>query len=173
MTDPATAPRDAMLAEIEASFTRLTAFLDGLDPALLDGPTDAAGWTAKDHVIHLAVWAGSMIAVLDGAPRWEAMGVDRVLWRTLADGYDAINEHIRQANRHRSAADARRALEEAHRALTGRVAGMSVFELSLPYKHYQPWATDRTDPLFAYVRGNTEEHYDEHRAYIAAIVGAA
>lgn len=172
MTDPATAPRDAMLAEIEASYERLVAFLDGLDDAAWEGPTDAAGWTAKDHVTHLAVWAASMIAVIEGKPRWDAMGVDRVLWRTIAEGYDQINEHIRQRNRHLSPAEARGALEAAHRALTGRVARMSVVDLSLPYQHYQPWATGRTEPLHAYVRGNTEEHYDEHRGYIAAIVGA-
>jgi len=172
MSDPTTAPRDAMLAEIEDGYDRLVAFLDALDEAALDGPVDAAGWTAKDHVIHLAVWARSMVAVIEGRPRWDDMGVDRVLWRTIAEGYDAVNAHIQQLNRHLSVAEARRALEDAHRAVVDRVATMSVAELSFPYSYYQPWATGQDQPLYGYLRGNTVEHYDEHRGYIGAIVEA-
>lgn len=51
-----------------------------------------------------------------------------MLWRTIAEGYDAINAHIQRLSRHLSAAEARRALEEAHRAVVGRVATMSVAE---------------------------------------------
>jgi len=170
--EASSAQRDALLLEVAAGYDRLVRFLDSLDDAAQDDPVDAAGWTIKDHVTHLAVWARSMIAVIDGRPRWEAMGVSRELWQTIEDGYDAINADIQQRHRHLSPAEARAALAEAHAALEGRVAALSVAELELPYNHYQPWATGRTAPLHAYVRGNTSEHYDEHRRYMAAIVGA-
>lgn len=172
MPDPTTARRDAMLAEIEASYESLCGYLDGLDETALTGPTDAAGWTATDHVFHLAVWTGSMLAVIEGRPRWEAMGVSEETWSTIADGYDEINADIQRRHRDGSPPEARRALEAAHRALLDHVATMTEAELSLPYSHFQPWATGQDDPMYAYVRGNTAEHYDEHREYIEVLVGS-
>lgn len=169
--DPA-ARRAALMAEIDAGYRRLTAYLDTLDDAALTGPVDAAGWTATDHVMHLAVWADSMVAVMDRRPRWEAMGLSRDVWATIEQGYDVINEAIRQQHAGAAAADARDTLERAHRRLVARADAMDVGDLMRPYNHFQPWAVSRDQPLVAYLRGNTVEHYDQHRGYIEAIVGA-
>lgn len=167
----AEAQRRAMLAEIQAGFDRFVAFLDTLDEAALTGPADAAGWTANDHVIHLAVWAGSMQAVIDGRPRWEAIGVSRETWATIADGYDVINAAIQRQHAGRASADVRRTFEATHRALVERMAALSTDDLLRPYSHHQPWAVGRDEPLYAYLIGNTAEHYDEHRGYIADLMG--
>lgn len=167
----ADAPRATMLVEIEAGYDRLLALLDTLDDAALAGPVDGAGWTANDHVIHLALWAGSMLAVFDRRPRWEAIGVSRETWATIADGYDEINAQLQRQHAGRSTADVRHTFEATHRALVGRVERLSAKELMLPYSQYQPWSVGCDEPLYGYVLGNTVEHYDEHRAYIAGIVG--
>ena len=167
---PADARRRAMMADIQSGHDRLAAYLDTLDESALTTPTDAAGWTANDHVMHLAVWADSMIAVIDGKPRWEAMGVSRDVWVTLAEGYDAVNEAIRRLHAGRPSAEVRRAFEDAHHALVARVEALSTDELALPYSHYQPWAVGRDEPLYGYIVGNTVAHYDAHRGYIEALI---
>lgn len=172
VTDPA-AQRAALMAEIDAGYRRLSAYLDTLDDAAMTGPVDAAGWTAKDHVMHLAVWADSMVAVMDRQPRWEAMGLSRDVWATIEQGYDVINEAIRQQHAAASDAAVRDALERAHRRLVARADAMDADDLMRPYNHFQPWAVSRDQPLVGYLRGNTVEHYDEHRRYIEAIVGAS
>lgn len=169
-SSPAT-HRRALMADIQSGYDRLTAYLDTLDEAALTVPTDAAGWTANDHVMHLAAWAGSMIAVIDGQPRWEAIGVSRDVWTTIADGYDVINAAIQRRHAGRPSAEVRRAFDDTHRALVARVEALSIDDLTRPYSHYQPWAVGRDEPLYGYIRGNTVEHYDEHRGYIEVLVG--
>jgi hypothetical protein len=164
------APREALLAEMDAGLARLLVTLDGLDDVAMAGLADEAGWTVKDHVAHLAVWAGSLLAVLDRAPRWERMGVSEDVWRTIDEGYDAINDVIWHGHRHLTGAEARALLEREHRALEERVRTMTDAALATPYRELQPWADDETAPVSACILGNTADHYDEHRAYIQAIL---
>lgn len=177
--DPAAIPADelaaqraALMAEIDAGYEQLRAYLDTLDEAAWTGPVDAAGWNVKDHVMHLAVWAGSMVAVMDRRPRWEAMGLSQDVWATIAQGYDVINEAIREQHATASAPAVRDALDQAHRGLVARADALDAADLMRPYNYFQPWAEGRDQPLVGYLRGNTVEHYDAHRRYIEAIVGA-
>ncbi len=170
--DDLDAQRSAMMAEIDAGFRRFTAFLAALDDADLTGPTDAAGWTAKDHVAHLTAWAGSMIAVLDGRPRWEAIGVTPEVWQTITDTYDVINAAIQARHRDTLPAEVRTDFDGTHRALVARIESMATADLVRPYVHFQPWATGRDDPLYGYLLGNTVGHYDEHRGYVEEMVSA-
>ena len=171
MTNDLAAQRAALMAEIDAGFTRFDAYLDTLAPSQWTAPLDAAGWSAKDHVMHLAVWAGSMIAVMDGRPRWEAMGVSPEVWATITDTYDVINDDIRRQHADASPAAVRTAFTTTHRALNARAAALGDEDLVRPYHHFQPWATGVDGPLHAYLRGNTVEHYDEHRGYVEALLG--
>jgi hypothetical protein len=159
-----------LFEEMDASYRQLNAYLDTLTEQQLTVPTDRAGWTAKDHVAHLTVWAGSMLAVIDKQPRWEAMGISIDVWKTIVHTYDEINAEIQKQHRDVSLSQVRREFEETHQRVVQRVKSMTSEELDLPYSHYQPKATDETDPVYLYIHGNTADHYDEHRRYIEAIV---
>jgi hypothetical protein len=161
----------SLLSEMDGGFTKLNTYLDGLSDEQMTVPTDAAGWTGKDHLMHLAVWAGSMLAVIDQQPRWEAMGVSKEVWKTIVETYDQINAVIQQKHRDLPLAAVKEAFQQTHHVLVERVRSMSDEALLRPYSYYQPWAVDETDPLYAYLQGNTSDHYEEHQAYIAAIVG--
>jgi hypothetical protein len=52
-------PKAELLERIEAGFQEINQYLDSLTETQLTQPTDAAGWTAKDHVIHMAIWEDS------------------------------------------------------------------------------------------------------------------
>jgi hypothetical protein len=171
MSDPFTHDdRTALLARIDASYTALTRYLDTCAEPDLTTPADSAGFTAKDHLIHLAVWGGSMIAVIDRQPRWEAMGLTLETWRTIVRGYDQINAAILRQHREKTLTAARAFLHDAHTGLINRVSALTPDALQLPYSHYQPESIDETYPLWMYIEGNTADHYDEHREYIAAIL---
>lgn len=95
--------KQGLLHTIEDGWQRLQSFIDSYSEAQLTTPTDAARWTAKDHLMHLAVWQGSMIAVMDKKPRWEYMNVPKDVWATLDTGnYDEVNAHIQQQHKHLS-----------------------------------------------------------------------
>ncbi|TAK10712.1 MAG: ClbS/DfsB family four-helix bundle protein [Anaerolineae bacterium] len=158
-------------ARIQHGFEELLEFLESLPEGEWENGADAAGWTAKDHVAHLAVWAGSMVAVMNGRPRWEAMGLPLETWMTIVRTYDVINAAIRAAHWGDTPVQAFAAWRAAHAAVMARAAALPDEELRLPYSHYQPGATDETAPLYLYIEGNTSDHYAEHRAYIGVLLG--
>jgi uncharacterized protein (TIGR03084 family) len=61
--------------DLEAELDRLEAILDGLDGAAWSAPSDAAGWTVADVVLHLAQTEEAVAATASGATgRWARDG---------------------------------------------------------------------------------------------------
>jgi len=111
-------------ARMDAGLARFEAALDRLSEEQLTGPKDAAGWSVRDHLTHLAVWADGITALLRGEDRWKAMGISPDLTTSTAGGeldYDAINEQIAERHRQLSAAEARALLAAAHQRLAAEV----------------------------------------------------
>lgn len=157
-------------AAMERGLADLLAALDGLSDERQLGPRDEAGWNVRDHVVHMAVWADGVAALLHREDRWAAMGL------TIEDGeaddidYDLLNEQI--ANRHRglAPAEARAWLVAAHGRLAEAVAGVGDAGLGLPYERYvAPFTGDGGSPVAEYIAGNSYDHYDEHTPWILAL----
>lgn len=173
MTENETTVRtvEELLGEIDANWTELQLFLDGLSPAQLTGPTDTAGWTAKDHLSHLAAWERSMVYLFEGKPRHVALGVEKTLYDT--GDYDAINAVIQQQHAGESIGEVLGNLNQAHEALLAALNNLSDDELQEPQATFLPDdpEADGSYPVGSLVYGNTVEHYGEHQEYIARIVG--
>ena len=95
----ATTTAGATLAQFDGAWAELDGTVRSLSERDLTEVRDPAGWSAKDHLMHVALWERSLLATADGAPRHAALGVD-----PSTDGsedYDAINAAIFQATRHR------------------------------------------------------------------------
>ena len=61
----------------------------------LTQPTDAGGWTVKDHVIHLAMWEGSMNAFCCRSSARDTWALTIPTWES--GDIDAINAVIYRA----------------------------------------------------------------------------
>jgi hypothetical protein len=140
-----------MLTEFDAAFARLERTVKGLDDRRLTEIRDPAGWAAKDHLMHVALWEQSLLASLDGKPRHQALGVD-----ASTDGsedYDAINAQIFAATRHRPLKEVLDALRTTHAATRARLAAPAP-------------ASALVKDIPGYI-----EHFDQHRGWIEALVG--
>lgn len=62
--------KDELLIRIEQGWNEFQAYIQTLSAAQLAGPTDAAGWTAKDHIMHLAVWEDGIDAARIVGTEW-------------------------------------------------------------------------------------------------------
>jgi hypothetical protein len=159
-------PKAELLERIEGGFRNINNYLDSLSETQLTQPTDAVGWTAKDHVIHMATWEEAVLAFLGGVALWEHMNVDREIWK---QGDDAINAVIQQRYIDMSLADVRRAFRENHQRVMNKLQSLTDEELHRPYNHYQP-KSKQDQPAFMWIQSHTNQHYEKHQPWIAAIV---
>lgn len=162
--------KDALLAEIERRWNAFQEYLKTLTDEQITGLTDAAGWTIKDHLTHLAAWEDGVYGLLTGRPRREQMDIDERTWQETWDtrDFDRINALIRQRHQHRPPAEVLAMFQDVHRRLIGKIQSMSDEDLQRPYRHFEP-DSDSETPITVVITLNTSGHYDEHLPWIQAI----
>ncbi len=167
MTDAQPMTVAELLAKIDQGWNDFNAYLLTLTPPQVTIPTDPAGWTALDHVIHIADWENSLIPFLDKESRLPVLGIDAATW---AEGnYDKINGIMQQRSKNKSLAEAREYVMGIHQQLVDKLQTLSDEDLYRPYNYYQP-ESKHTSPIISLLQDDTYNHYEEHKAYIAIIV---
>jgi len=158
---------NGVVESIERSWEELNSLVDSLGPAgLMVAGSD--GWAVKDHLIHIAAWEHSLLALLESGDRHQAMGVGRDV-----DETDAINAAVWAMHRDKTPEQALDYFHQTHALLLKQLRTMGDDDLRLPYNHYQPKEPrDANDnrPALDWVAGNTYEHYAEHVAWINQLV---
>lgn len=167
MADEHVLSKAELLHNIEHGWDDFQAYLKSLTEAQLTGPTDAVGWTVKDHLGHLVAWEDSVYAILTKRPRREYMGVDRETWKS--GDFDRINAEIRPRYGQKSLAEVRTEFEVVHQRVLAQIQSLSDDDLQKPFNTFQPGSSNEA-PVIGSIIGNTYEHYAEHKAWIAAIV---
>jgi hypothetical protein len=162
--------RDELLEHMAISRDAMLILFDRLGDEALTGPHDAAGWAAKDHFYHLAVWRQIQLARLRGEPEYAVVGLpDQASYDALCDSDDfrAINDYIAERGRALPPAEVRDQyveVDDALRAEIGRHDFASLFADAPP-------GASEGGPLMDTIICNTYAHDDAHRAYILRIVG--
>lgn len=162
--------RDELLRRMEESRLRMVMLFDNLGEEALTGPRDAAGWTAKDHFYHLAVWRQIQLARMRGEPEHAVVGLpDEASFRAACATEDfwAINAHIAGRGRALAPMAVRALLAEADDAIRAEILGRDFASLFAETRS----ASSEGGPLVDTVIGNTYAHDAEHRQYIMALVG--
>lgn len=180
MSKPQVTTKAELLAAIEQSWSRFEAALEHLSEDQLLVPTDAQGWTVKDHLVHISVWERSMVFFLQRKPRHEALGVDQQLY--VQGGDDAINALIVEQHKHLALAEVLAVLRATHRKLLVLLEPLSDADLHRPYRFYQPdepgdryYWDEQPDgpPAIALLYGNAARHVADHTAWIELLVDKA
>lgn len=161
--------RDDMLSELRTAWDKLNALLDSYTPEQMTQRTDAAGWTVKDHVIHLAVWEDGINALLNKQSRYQAMGLTSEQWNNTHD-VDQMNASIHDQHVNMTLDEVRAQFKSVHDRLVAKVESMTTDDLHLPYGVYSPEDADEERPVFSWIGGNSYGHFEEHTPWIRAIV---
>jgi uncharacterized damage-inducible protein DinB len=156
---------DDLVSQMEQSRAAFAAVIDGLSTAQLAAPLTAGGWSAADHMAHIAAWMEGILAALDGTSRWTVMGTDGPPGQA---GFDTLNERLRVLHAAKTPAEVQAWLDATHVRTLARLRGMTIAELRRPYRHYQPGEArdDAEEPFLNWVVGDTVAHYDEHSGWI-------
>ena len=168
MTSPTEHNKDELMREMSSSWTELNATLDNLSPEQL-AMQDTEGWTAVDHVNHIAAWERSVVYYLQGKRRYEGLGIDKDLFTAGND--DAINAVIQKNTAALSPAEALRDMRHTHRQLLDLVEPMTDSELKQTRESYSSSKEDEGDKriLLGLIFTNSVQHYLEHMAWIKTL----
>ncbi len=158
---------NSVVAPIEKGWAELDGLIYALGPhgLTITGPD---GWAVKDHLVHIAAWERSLLALLDGTDRRTAMGVPEGPEET-----DALNAAVWSLHRTKTSEEAVRYYRDAHHALMLVLGSMTDADLQLSYNHYQPndpRSADDDRPVIGWVAGNTYDHYAEHIGWIDQLI---
>ncbi len=162
-----TVSRAEIISRMSYGWNRLHAYLKTLSEDQLTQPTDAGGWTIKDHLAHLGAWEDGVDALLNKQSRPERMGLDDAAW--ASDGFDLKNDIIKKQHQDKALAEVLKAFETIHHRLISTIQSLADADLMSPYKSYAPDSSTES-PVFGSIVGNTYGHYAEHLPWIAAIV---
>src|SRR5947209_7783533 len=110
---------NSVIEPIERSWNELNGLVDALGPTGL-AATGPDGWAVKDHLIHVAAWEHSLIALFEGADRETAMGVEHGL-----EGTDSINAAVWALHRDKSPEEALGYFRQTHALLVKLLSTLS------------------------------------------------
>jgi hypothetical protein len=169
-TKPTPANKTELLAYVQERADALIAFTDALPDTTWTGPTDAAGWTIKDHVAHLVYWDRAEIALLlHGTSLQESTAMPDAIWSS--GDFDAMNEWNRESAVNESPAAVRAERDRVFAKLFEVVGGFSESDLARPVRDFGLEDSDRT--LLAVCADFYGDHFEEHRRYIEQLANAA
>jgi hypothetical protein len=178
MNDRPAQPRNTeeLLERLRIARSALDAVLDPLTEEQMTGPRDNGDWTIKDHMLNVALWERSILNLLRGIPRYEALGIDEATYFELDE--HGLNTIMVAEWRERPVREVRAIYRDTHQQMLHLLASLSWDALQLPYAHYLPDepaapGEDDTRPVLFWVIGNTADHYDQHRPWIEALVEAS
>jgi uncharacterized protein (TIGR03083 family) len=160
-----------LLERISTERSALEATLARLRPDQMTSPGPNDDWSIKDHLAHIATWYRSLLALLEGRSRSEAVGISREEYEHGTE--DSVNAVIDARNKARSLDDVLADLRATDQQVMAVIERLSDEDLYLPYSHYQPSDPPHNPaPVIGWIIGNTCDHVAEHHGYIQALVGA-
>lgn len=150
-------------------WSRLEQALDRLESRAATTRVDAQGWTAADHLHHLALWAEAALAIMDGRPRHQTLSLDRAQFDQ--GDFDALNEILRGRGPAATLSGAAGRLRALHPRLTAALEGLTEEELWQPCDSFVSGEAGRDAgrPLLALLFANTVHHVEEHLDWIETL----
>lgn len=152
------------MPRIDAGWNKLVQLVNQVEESRGLSRAGADGWTVKDHLVHVAAWEHSLLALIEGHDRERAVGLQEAV-----EGIDNENEALRKLHENDTEDEALGYFRDSHARLVTALGKLSDADLQKPYSHYQPTEPDEKRPVVGWVAGNTYEHYAEHTDWIKAI----
>src|SRR2546429_5427685 len=120
-----------LLARIEQSWATLQETLQGLSEEQLEGSKDQEGWSALDHLAHIAAWEDMLTGLLQGRPLHEAFGLDLASYEQVGST-DELNALLHERLPQRSAQEALASHQQSHQRAVAALTALPHEDWSKP-----------------------------------------
>ncbi len=158
--------KEELIRQLSSEWMNLQTTLQALSDQQLTGPTDATGWRAQDHIMHITGWEQCLIGVLNGQPAHIALGVDETVWKSY--DFDAINNVTFLRGQSASLAEVLETAQTTHAQLLNKLEILQDSDLSQPITNAQI-QSDHQDSTLNWILGSTVFHYKEHLPWISSL----
>jgi DinB superfamily len=146
------------LTRFDHAWATLDKTVQGLSERELTEIRDPAGWSAKDHLMHVATWEQALLAKLDGRARHEALGLDAST--DGSENWDALNASIFAATRDRSLRDVLDTVRGTHATTRAQIVALA-----------DGGATPAAADGFLSDVPGYADHYEQHDGWIRELIG--
>ena len=157
--NPETISRDALVDRIEESWSALMSTMRAYPEVSYTAETDAAGWTALDHMAHVTAWERTWTFLLNGRTRHEGLGVTE---QQFEMDFDPLNEILRARTANDSYEQVLTDAREGHEKFVDAVRSAKVDELDIEQRN--------EESLVSLLMENVVTHYNDHRGYIEDMI---
>ncbi|MBW7885755.1 MAG: DinB family protein [Caldilineaceae bacterium] len=159
------ANRQELMAWIDREWTSLQQLVSRLGTQRL-AMADANGWTAKDHLAHIATWERSMVRrILSGVPYFAALEIEDADEDRLT--IDEANAILFQRHQTEAATAVVASLEAAHQETMDMLSSLPWERLEAPLAAHLVYREEKEPrPGLWLVAANTYDHYLEHNLWL-------
>jgi len=171
MTEPGMRTKADLLAETERAWIALNALLGSLTGEQMTTLKDHAGWSVKDHIIHMVYWERTVLYFLQGKPRHEGLGVDEALF--MSGDFDKMNAVVQQQHKDEPLADVLAQFRSTHHEMLTLLESLSDADLQKPFRRWRPGEAGEGEgpKLIDLLDGNMGGHFAEHLEWLQTLVG--
>lgn len=149
-----------LLDKIYGEYAAFEALLAPLTQEQMTTPGVTELWSIKDVLAHLNAWQRRLLDLLQAAAQGKEPAVPT---RELTDAdVERLNAQFYEVAKLHSLDEIHAAFRSAHQQVAEAIQALSDDDLTTEERF--PWM--RGTPLLAVIRGNTDEHYQEHRVAI-------
>jgi hypothetical protein len=156
--------KDGLIATMQA-WDRLMQTMASAPKAAYASKQDANGWTALDHMAHVAAWERSRLNWLQGRPRFEGLGVSSQEFKL---GYDDLNEIVRARTQGQGYDEIMDAAQVGHQAMMDEIRTFDPDDVP----RSGGIDSEEIANIGAELTENLADHYDAHREYIERILAS-
>ena len=161
---PVPETKHELLRRISVARDALDATIAALTEDELADYRDGAGWSAADHLSHIAAWERMLVAHLTDGSDYEIAGVSRERYVSMTA--DELNNLLYHRVRGMALGEAMAEYEAAHAATVAQLESMDEAAFARPY-----WGDDPEQrTVMEKLAGDTYRHYLEHRRWITELV---
>ncbi len=157
-----------LLDGIRTEHQQMEQLLSRLTPEQLTAPVFNAGWSVKDHLVHLTVWEKLMLGWVAASVRGETVvRFTPEFIETEESGQETmnrLNDHLYEQNKSRALDDVLADFRQTHEQVLTQLSQLTEEDIFKPNR----FAWRHGASLYGNIEGNTSGHYREHRGWIQA-----